>query len=74
MLTLSILRDYIRDKKRVSLSELAQAFAESPDMIQSMVYHLIYKSVVIEKKLTPHCGTKCQQCPMMSTIFYCWHE
>jgi hypothetical protein len=59
-------------KNNVSLSELAKSLQEDPMVIQQMLYHFIKKGRVVEKRLTKHCGSSCQSCPVNDTVIYQW--
>lgn len=72
MLTLSKLKEKLMEKSSVSLAELAKTFQTDPVDIQHMMNHFIKKESVIEKRLTKHCGSSCQQCPVNETILYQW--
>jgi hypothetical protein len=37
-----------------------------------MICHFIHKGCVVEKRMTPRCGTSCQQCQLAKTVYYTW--
>ena len=72
ILSLSNLKALMIEKTNANLSVLAKFFDEDPLLIQQMLAHFIKKGQVIEKQLTPHCGTSCQSCPVSDTVLYQW--
>ncbi|MFN7096256.1 MAG: FeoC-like transcriptional regulator [Gammaproteobacteria bacterium] len=74
MLTLTNIKQLLTQKNQISLAELAKTYQEDPLVIQQMLYHFIKKGSVIEKRLTKHCGTACQQCPLNETVIYQWQS
>lgn len=72
MLSLVKIKEYLIGKPSVSLSDFAKTFNEDPLFIQQMLSHFIKKGVVVERRLTKHCGSSCQSCPVSNTILYQW--
>jgi len=72
MLSLSNLKNHLIRKNEVSLMELIAEYQEPAKNIQCMMSHFIKKGRVTECKLTPKCGTTCQQCKIPVTIVYKW--
>lgn len=71
-LSLVNLKALIIEKNTVNLSSLAKNFQEDPVLIQQMLAYFIKKGQLVEKRLTPHCGTSCQSCPVSDTVVYQW--
>jgi len=72
MISVSLLKQYIKNKDKASLLELHMQFKEDKMIIYDMLQHLIRKGCICEAKLTPKCGSKCHQCDPLATITFTW--
>jgi hypothetical protein len=68
---LSELRDYIRDRRRVTLTDMALRFDREPDAIRAMVSRWIAKGKVAKVEGT-RCGKTCCGCAPPAQEIYEW--
>jgi len=69
---LSEVRNYLRDKRKISLLELSRHFNVTADVLRSMLSLLVQKGQVRQCTKKPACGTKCMQCSVFDTEMYEW--
>ena len=69
---LSELRDYLREKKRITLNELVIHFDMDADALRGMLSKWISKGKVRPLPVNSACGTSCCKCDPMLTEFYEW--
>ena len=73
-MTLSALKQYIQSKPQVTLTELSSEFQEPAETIQCMLQHFIHKGYLKECRMTPKCGSVCQQCQFATMVIYRWQN
>ena len=71
---LSELRTYLKQKKRVTLSELVIHFNMDADALRGMLGKWISKGKVRQLPVGSGCGTSCCKCDATLTEFYEWIE
>ena len=69
---LSDLRNYLREKKRVTLNELVIHFDMDADALRGMLGKWISKGKVRQLPVNSACGTSCCKCDPTLTEFYEW--
>jgi len=71
---LSELRDYLREKKRVTLNELVIHFDMDADALRGMLAKWIIKRKLRQLPVDSNCGTRCCKCDPTLTELYEWLE
>ena len=72
---LTELRNYLRDRKRATLMDIAIHFETTPDAVRGMLAHWIRKKKVRILPLDSVCSDKgCGKCSPMSLEIYEWVE
>lgn len=66
------LRDYVRERRQVSLSEAAIHFSSAPDAVRAMFDVWIRKGHIGRWLKTEACGTSCVQCDPAAVEIYFW--
>jgi hypothetical protein len=66
------LRNYIAERGRVSMRDLALHFQIEPDAIRGMLEHWVRKGKVVRDSACPPCGSGCCSCASDLTEFYLW--
>jgi hypothetical protein len=69
---LSELRDYLKEKKRVTLNELVIHFDVDADVLREMVNRWARKGKVTLLPTGDGCGSTCHQCDPALTEVYEW--
>lgn len=69
---LSELRDYIRARERVTLSDMAARFDKDPDALRGMVQKWIAKGKVAKLADGTRCGKTCGGCAPKAEEIYVW--
>ena len=76
MLTLSQLKKYIEQQKRVSKNALCLLFKETPELVETLLQHLERKGLIkLDEGCYSNCGSRCSTCPIAKTTnnkIYCW--
>lgn len=72
MLTLSQLKQYLRQKQQTTLPEMSVALKEERDVVEMMLQYFVAKGQVRVCAKTPLCGTKCNDCGFARTMLYEW--
>lgn len=71
---LSDLRCYLKDNRRVPLSDLATRFEMEPDAVRGMLGKWIAKGKVRKLAVDSACGSGCCKCDPVATELYEWVE
>jgi Mn-dependent DtxR family transcriptional regulator len=71
MLLITI-KQYIKNKRLVSLHELASCFSIDPEAMRDMLNFLIRKGNVRKQNKTNKCGTQCTRCHPSKIEMYEW--
>lgn len=71
---LSDLRSYLRNRRRVALSDLVNHFAVEPDALRGMLSKWIAKGNLRKLSVDSNCGTSCCKCDPALTELYEWIE
>jgi hypothetical protein len=71
---LSELRNYLKDKKRVTLNELVIHFDVDADALRGMLAKWIKKGKARQLPVGFGCGSTCTKCDPTLTEFYEWGE
>ena len=71
---LSEIRDYLRERGRATLADIALHFDAEPDAVRGMLQVWIHKGKVHRQMATGSCGSSCNQCDPASTEIYVWSE
>ncbi len=69
---LSDLRDYLKDKRRVTLNDLVLHFGVEANALRGMLAKWISKGKVKQSSAETACGTSCCQCDPLLTEIYEW--
>lgn len=69
---LSDLRDYIQQKRRVTLSDLVLHFKVDGDALRGMLARWISKGKIRLSPTQNGCGTNCCKCDPLLTEIYEW--
>jgi len=69
---LSELRDYIRLRGRVTLSDMAHCFDRDPDALRGMVEKWVAKGKVAKLSDATRCGRTCTGCAPRIEEIYEW--
>ncbi|MGR8933007.1 MAG: FeoC-like transcriptional regulator [Gammaproteobacteria bacterium] len=69
---LSDLRDYIRERRRVTLADLANHFEIDADALRGMLNKWISKGNVRKLTTETACGTSCCKCDSSLIELYEW--
>ncbi|WP_150048312.1 MULTISPECIES: FeoC-like transcriptional regulator [Methylomonas] len=69
---LSDLRNYLQDKRRVSLNDLVLRFGVDADAIRGMLGKWINKGKVRLSPTQSNCGSSCCKCDPLLTEIYEW--
>ena len=72
MLSLSNLKQWLRQKQNTTMRDLQLEYGEEPTCIYLMLQHFILRGQVKESTITPKCGSKCQQCNPIYTLKFEW--
>ncbi len=67
------LRNYLLERRRVSLRDLAWHFGVEPDAMRGMLEHWIRKGKIKREESCPPCGSGCCNCAPDLTEFYVWN-
>lgn len=70
-MTLIELRDYVRDKRRVSLHDLSSTFHVEPGVVEGMVAIWIHKGKIVSHENANNCGSCCS-CEKGLRVYYEW--
>jgi len=71
---LSELREYLKQKKTVTLNELVIHFDMDADALRGMLSKWISKGKVRQLPVGPECGTGCCKCDPTLTELYEWMD
>ncbi|MGD2118203.1 MAG: FeoC-like transcriptional regulator [Chromatiales bacterium] len=71
---LSELRDYVRQRNQVTLSDIALHFDSDPDTLRPMLDVWLRKGLIHKQLATASCGSSCTQCDSAATEIYVWGE
>ncbi len=74
MVSLLAIKNFIAEKKTVTLAALSTAFAGSPTEILAILEFLIQKGYVKKCCNTPACATRCSTCSLEAFTHYQWLE
>jgi len=66
-------RNYLTDRGRASLRDLAWHFQVEPDAMRGMLEHWIRKGKVTREPTCRPCGSGCCACDPELTEFYLWN-
>jgi putative ferrous iron transport protein C len=69
---LAELKDYIKERRQVSLADLVNRFDTDENALRQMLEVWIHKGRIHKRLSTPSCGSSCNQCGQGSTEYYCW--
>lgn len=69
---LAELRDFLKQRRRVALGELASQFDVDADALRGMMQRWLNKGQVRKLSKEPACGTGCCQCDPALTEIYEW--
>ncbi len=69
---LSDIKQYLQQQSGQTLLELSRQFKIEINVLREMLSVLVRKGQVRQCTKTPRCGTKCQQCSVVSTEIYEW--
>lgn len=71
---LSDVRDYLQQRGRATLADIALHFDTEPDAVRGMLQVWIRKGKVHKQAATASCGGSCTQCDPASTEIYVWNQ
>jgi hypothetical protein len=71
-MVLADLRDYLKQQRRVALSDLANHFGVDADALRGMLGVWISKGRVHKLSREANCGTQCCKCDPALTEIYEW--
>jgi hypothetical protein len=71
---LSEVRDYLQQRGRATLADIALHFDTEPDAVRGMLQVWIRKGKVHKQMATASCGGSCTQCDPASTEIYVWNQ
>lgn len=71
---LSNIKQYLQHQPGQTVLELSRQFQIEVNVLREMLALLIRKGQVRQCMKTPRCGTKCQQCSVLTTEMYEWVE
>ena len=71
---LTELLDYLKERRRASLIEIAHRFDTEPDAIRGMLQKWVVKGRLEKSLQTTDCGTGCCKCDPASTEIYAWKD
>jgi FeoC like transcriptional regulator len=74
MVSLLAIKNFIAEKKMVTLAALSTAFAGNPAEILAILEFLIQKGYVKKCCNTPACATRCSKCNFEAFTHYQWLE
>lgn len=66
------LKQYIKNQRSVSLSQLVNNFPLDPMILHNMLNFLMQKGNIRKKSKTDNCGSKCSKCHPSVTEIYEW--
>ena len=66
------LKQYLQEKKEVSLAELALHFRHPPEEVRTWLRHWERKGCVQCVNRTAQCGGSCQMCPAAQVLLVSW--
>lgn len=66
------LRQYVKNHRLVSVSELVNCFCLDANIIRDMLQLLVRKGHVRQKPKSSQCGIKCAKCDPLVTEMYEW--
>ncbi len=69
---LAEISDYIRERQRVSVADVANRFDSDPEVVRKMLAVLERKSRVHRIPSVSACGSSCRQCDQAATELYAW--
>lgn len=69
---LSDLRDFMQEKRRVTLNELVLHFQVDANALRGMLHKWISKGKIIQSPAGTNCGTSCCKCDPLLTEIYEW--
>ena len=69
---LSEIRDYLKQRGRASLLDLALHFDADPDAVRGMLMHWLRKGKIQRHSASASCGTGCTQCDPAAVEIYVW--
>lgn len=69
---LSDIRDYLKQRRQCTLSDIALHFDTDADAIRGMLDVWVRKGKVEKHSATESCGTSCQSCDPAATEIYSW--
>ena len=71
---LSELRDYIRQRQSVPLSDIINHFDIDENTARQMLAVWLNKGKVLKQLATTSCGTSCNKCASANTEYYFWAD
>lgn len=66
------IKQYMMQVKIASLDSLSKWFKADPEVLRCMLQHWMQKGKIRQCKKKPACGSKCFQCPTLTTEIYEW--
>lgn len=68
------IRDYVKKRGQVSLTDLVNHFDSDPSAMEGMLQRWVDRGQIRKSRLTASCGDGCQQCDVRDSALYVWSE
>ena len=69
---LAEISDYIRERERASVADIANRFDTDPEVVRKMLSVLLRKQRIHSVPSITACGSSCRQCDPSATELYAW--
>ncbi|MEJ2316634.1 MAG: FeoC-like transcriptional regulator [Gammaproteobacteria bacterium] len=69
---LAEISDYIRERERASVADIANRFDSDPEVVRKMLSVLERKQRIHKVPSITACGSSCRQCDPAATELYAW--
>jgi hypothetical protein len=69
---LAEISNYIRERERASVADIANRFDTDPEVVRQMLAVLLRKQRIHRVPNITACGSNCRQCDPASTELYAW--
>jgi putative ferrous iron transport protein C len=70
---LSKVREYVKERGRVTLADIVLHFDSDPESVRPMLDIWIKKGKISKEMLTSACGSSCNSCDAATTEIYIWN-
>lgn len=69
---LADIRQYMRERRQATLTDIALHFHSSPEAVRGMLDYWVRKGLLSRQRMTASCNVSCTRCAEADTEIYSW--